>query len=153
VVRFLNYGDSFAPPGRTVVQIEFESSWEHWANLHDQDVVAYEAEKKRVAAEVIRLVEPYYPGLAAAVEMTDVATPYTTWRYTLNRHGAYEGWLPTGEAIMTPVRRTLPGLGGFYMAGQWVSPGGGVPPCLYSGRHAVQLLCRDMGRPFSVARP
>lgn len=27
------------------------------------------------------------------------------------------------------------------MAGQWVMPGGGVPPCLYSGRHAVQLMC------------
>jgi phytoene desaturase len=152
VVRFLNYGRAFAPPGRTVVQIEFESTWEHWADLHDQDAAAYRAEKERVAAEALRLVGPYYPGLAAAVEMTDVATPYTTWRYTLNRHGAYEGWLPTDQAIMTPVRRTLPGLAAFYMAGQWVVPGGGVPPCLFSGRHAVQLLCRDLGRPFRAAR-
>jgi len=32
-------------------------------------------------------------------------------------------------------------LEGFYMAGQWVMPGGGVAPCLYSGRHVIQLLC------------
>ena len=153
VIRFLNYGESFAPHGRTVVQIEFESSWEQWADLHDHDADAYKAEKKRVTAEALRLLEPFYPGLTAAVEMTDVATPYTTWRYTLNHHGSYEGWLPTGQAIMTPVKRTLPGLGGFYMAGQWVIPGGGVPPCLFSGRHAAQLLCRDRGRPFHAERP
>jgi phytoene desaturase len=49
------------------------------------------------------------------------------------------------------VERTLPGLKDFYMAGQWVMPGGGVPSCLYSGRHAVQLLCKQDGRPFSTA--
>jgi phytoene desaturase len=82
--------------------------------------------------------------------VTDVATPYTTWRYTLNHEGAWEGWLMTPQAMRTAVERMLPGLERFYMAGQWVMPGGGVPPVLYSGRHAVQLLCRDDGRPFST---
>jgi phytoene dehydrogenase-like protein len=36
------------------------------------------------------------------------------------------------------------------MAGQWVMPGGGVPACLYSGRHAIQLLCRDDGKAFTT---
>jgi phytoene desaturase len=152
VLRFLNYGRGFAPPGHTVVQIEFESAWEYWAQLRQRDVDAYETEKRRVAAEALRRVEPYYPGLTAAVDMTDVATPYTTWRYTLNRHGAYEGWLPTPSALMTAVPRTLPGLRGFYMAGQWSMPGGGVPPCLFSGRHAVQLICRDLRRQFTATR-
>jgi len=82
------------------------------------------------------------------VEVTDVATPYTTWRYTLNHKGAYMGWLPTPKSIMTFVPRTLPGLADFYMAGQWVMPGGGVPPCLYSGRHVVQLLCHKDRKQF-----
>jgi phytoene dehydrogenase-like protein len=82
------------------------------------------------------------------VEVTDVATPYTTWRYTLNREGAYEGWLPTPSMLMTPLPRTLPGLRNFYMAGQWVVPGGGVPTCIASGRDAVRIMCARDGRPF-----
>jgi len=82
------------------------------------------------------------------VVVTDVATPWTTWRYTRNDRGAYEGFLPDPAALMTTLPRKLPGLNGFYMAGQWTIPGGGVPTSILSGQHAVQLLCRDDGFKF-----
>ena len=44
------------------------------------------------------------------------------------------------------------GLDRFYMAGQWVTPAGGVPPCLFSGRHAIEMLCRDDGELFGCER-
>ena len=56
--------------------------------------------------------------------------------------------MPTPEAMFGHVKKVLPGLAGFYMAGQWVEPGGGVPTALLSGRHVVQLVCADAGRPF-----
>ena len=149
-IRFFNYSPRFAPPGKTVVQVEFETEWDHWNDLQRQDRVAYDAEKERVAAEVLQRLEAHYPGLSSRVEVTDVATPYTTWRYTLNQKGAWGGWKMAAETMTVAVERSLPGLSGFYMAGQWVMPGGGVPPCLYSGRHAVQLLCRRDGVPFST---
>ena len=148
MVRLFNYSPRFAPPGKTVVQVEFETEWDYWNDLRAQDRDRYEAEKARVAAEALARLDKYQPGIASRVEVTDVATPYTTWRYTRNHQGAWEGWLMTPEAIRTAVERTLPGLDDFYMAGQWVMPGGGVPPCLYSGRHAVQLLCRRDGKDF-----
>ncbi len=147
MVRCFNYAPGFAPTGKTLLQVEFETEWDHW-NLLRSDPAAYRAEKERVAAEVVDRLERLYPGIRTQVEMTDVATPYTTWRHTLNYQGAYEGFLPTPETITTAVDRTLPGLDGFFMAGQWVMPGGGVPPALFSGRHAVELLCRWDGRPF-----
>lgn len=149
MVRTFNYSRRFAPQGKTVVQAELETEWDHWNNLRRNDREAYDAEKQRVAAEVLERLEAHYPGLSAAVEMTDVATPYTTWRYTLNHKGAWEGWLMTPQTLRTTIERTLPGLEGFTMAGQWVMPGGGVPSVLYSGRHAVQLLCRRDGKPFT----
>jgi hypothetical protein len=79
--------------------------------------------------------------------MTDVATPYTTWRYTLNQKGAWGGWLMTAELFTERIERILPGLSNFYMAGQWIMSGG-VPASLYSGRHAIQLLCRHDKKPF-----
>ena len=146
-LRIFNYSTRFAPPGKTVVQAMLETEWDFWNELQ-KDRLRYEAEKERVAKEVLARLETHYAGLSAQVEMTDVATPCTTWRYTLNHKGAYMGWLPTPEAIMTSIPRTLPGLANFYMAGQWVLPGGGVPPCLYSGRHVAQILCHRDGKPF-----
>jgi len=152
-VRIFNYSPRFAPPGKTVIQVELETAWDYWNDLRREDRARYDAEKERVAAEALKRLEAHYPGISSQVEVTDVATPYTTWRYTLNHKGAWEGWLITPEAIRTPIERMLPGLANFYMAGQWVMPGGGVPPCLYSGRHAVQLLCRQDRKPFTTTLP
>ena len=150
MLRIFNYGPRFAPQGKTVVQVEFDTSWDYWNDLQREDRAAYDAEKDRIAGEVLARLETHHPGISSHVEVTDVATPYTTWRYTLNHRGSWGGWLMTPEAMMSSVKRTLPGLASFYMAGQWVMPGGSVPACLYSGRHAVQLLCRDDGKPFST---
>ncbi|VVB95008.1 Flavin containing amine oxidoreductase [uncultured archaeon] len=151
-VRIFNYSDRFAPAGKTVVQAMFETEWDLWNELQT-DRQRYETEKGRISAEILNRLESHYPGISSQVEMTDVATPYTWWRYTRNHRGAYEGWIPTPEAINSRVKKTLPGLSNFYMAGQWVSPGGGVPTCLYSGRHVVQILCHREGRPFLTSLP
>jgi phytoene dehydrogenase-like protein len=152
-VRTFNYSRRFAPPGKTVVQVEIETEWDYWNDLRGEDRRRYRAEKERVAIEILERLEVHFPGISSQVEVTDVATPCTWWRYTLNRKGAWEGWLMTPEALRTTIERTLPGLSNLYMAGQWVMPGGGVPPCLYSGRHAVQLLCHRDGKRFRTIAP
>lgn len=151
-VRIFNYGTQFSPPGKTIVQALLHSDWDFWDKLrHDRD--GYEAEKKRVCAETLARLETHYPGITARVEMTDIATPYTTWRYTLNHKGAFMGWVPTPKALRTLFPKTLPGLENFYMAGQWIMPGGGVPPCLYSGRHVIQIQCQRDGKKFATTTP
>jgi phytoene desaturase len=144
---------ALAPAGKTVVQAVFETDFDRWNDLQAQDRARYEAEKSRVAMEVLDRLEASLPGLSTHVEMTDVATPYTFWRYTRNRRGSYEGWLLTPQHMRKAVPKTLPGLKDFYMAGQWVEPGGGVPPALYSGRQVVQILCHRDGKPFSASAP
>ncbi len=152
-LRIFNYAPGFAPAGKTVIQASFETSWNHWSSLLERDRSAYDAEKERMAREVIRRLELHYPGIMRQVELVDVATPHTTWRYTHNLRGAYEGWLPTPEVIVSAIPRSLPGLSHLFMAGQWVVPGGGIPTCLLSGRHAVQLICNNEGLPFRLRRP
>jgi phytoene dehydrogenase-like protein len=151
-LRIFNYGTVFAPPGKTVIQAMFDTEWDFWNDLQ-KDRPRYDAEKERVAREIMARLEAHYPGISAQIEVTDVATPYTTWRYTLNYKGAYMGWLPTPTELMTTLPRTLPGLTNFYMAGQWVLPGSGVPPCLYSGRHVAQILCHRDRKPFVTSIP
>ena len=88
------------------------------------------------------------PGFASWVEVRDLATPRTFIRYTNNWHGSFEGWLPTSSSFGKKVPRTIPGLGGFFMVGQWVNPGGGLPPCGMDGRNLAKKLCRAEGRRF-----
>lgn len=149
-IRIFNYSPEFAPKGKAVIQVEFETEWDYWNNLQRNDRLRYDTEKERIAYEIMKHLERYYPGISLQVEVIDVATPYTTWRYTLNHKGAWEGWMMTPKTINTPVERTLPGLTNFYMAGQWVMPGGGIPPCLYSGRHVVQLICNQDKKKFTT---
>ncbi len=138
----------FAPPGHCVIRTGFETQWESWASM-SRTSDAYAGWKERIAGQVLDRLQERYPGLAAAVERTDVATPLTIRRYTANWKSAYEGWRPTTRTFGLRMKRTLPGLSSFYMAGQWVEPGGGVPGVLYSARRTVSAICRDMGRPFT----
>jgi phytoene desaturase len=153
----IHQGPVFAPPGKAVVQATFTTEYGHWVDLQRSDRTRYEAEKKQVAAQVLECLEGLLPGIASAVEMTDVATPYTWQRYTRNYRGVSKGWLITprhaGQAPFRALPKTLPGLENFCMAGHWVEPGGGVPQVLLSGRQAVQIVCRWDRVPFVTATP
>ena len=61
--------------------------------------------------------------------------------------------MPSTAAFLNHPKKTLAGLDGFYLAGQWVEPGGGVPIAMMSGRQAVQLMCDRDHRPFMGADP
>ena len=146
-LRVFNYGDAFAPPDKSVIQVMIETDWEYWSELR-KNHERYNQEKQEVANEIIARLEKFYPGITEQIEMTDVATPYTSWRYTLNDKGSPMGWQLTKSSIMELIPRTLPELNNFYMAGQWVLPGGGVPGCIYTGRNVVQILCKKNGTKF-----
>ena len=80
--------------------------------------------------------------------MRDVATPTTLERYTGNWKGAYMGWQALAETLNMRMKKTLPGLANFYMAGQWVTPGGSLPNSAMSGRHLAQIICNQDKRQF-----
>ena len=149
VIRIFNYCSECAPAGRTLVQVMIESQWKPWKVLRE-DKEAYKEEKEKTSKEVLERLNDVWPGIRDQVEMTNVATPYTWWRYTRNRRGSFEGFAVTDKIFTTQVKRTLPGLDNFFMAGQWVVPGGGVIPTLVSGKHAAMLMCRRDGKTFRV---
>jgi phytoene desaturase len=143
--RLLNYSKKFAPDGKCVVQSFCGGNFDYWRDLR-KDRPMYDAEKNRIALEMQSRLEDIFPGFSSKVELVDVATPCTTFRYTGNWKGSMMGWMPTTEQMTKPLSRNLPGLSGFYMVGQWAQPGGGVPTCLMQGRQIVQILCHEDGR-------
>jgi len=151
-VQIYNFDPSLAPEGKTVLRVMFTSDYEHWKKLK-QDPERYKAEKEKIADQVVALLDKRFPGLAAQVEMRDVATSMTFERYTGNWQGSYEGWLPTTKTLGMRMSKTLPGLKNFYMAGQWVEPGGGLPPAVMSGRNVTQIICKQDKKPFVTTVP
>ncbi|MCK5251553.1 MAG: NAD(P)/FAD-dependent oxidoreductase, partial [Thermoplasmata archaeon] len=105
------------------------------------------------ADQVVAALDRRYPGLADQVEMRDVATPMTYQRYTGNWQGSFLGWLISTKTLRMRMSKTLPGLKDFYMAGQWVEPGGSVPTALMSGRHVIQVICKKDKKAFVATKP
>ncbi len=144
-------------PGAADEIIILHSKW-HCTRQNDpyneqaQDNAAYEEKKDQVARTIVELLEQRFAGIGNQVEMVDVATPLTFECYTGNWQGSFEGWLITpqnAQIIMKPMSQTLPGLGNFYLCGQWVEPGGGLPTGLMSGRRLTKAICKEDGQVFT----
>jgi phytoene dehydrogenase-like protein len=146
-VHIYNFDPTLAPKGKTALKVQFNTDYNYWKKL-SQDPRRYKAEKEQIADQVVAALDQRFPGLAAKVEMRDVATPMTWERVTGNWRGSYEGWLPTVQGAMKGMSKTLPGLDNFYMTGQWVEPGGGLPTAAMSGRNVTQIICKKDKRPF-----
>jgi phytoene dehydrogenase-like protein len=127
----------------------FESEFMYWNSLR-KDIAHYKAEKEKIADAIVEALDKRFPGLSAQVEMRDVATPVTFHRYTGNWQGSYEGWLLTPRNITLQMKKNLPGLQNFYMIGQWVQPGGGLPSGLTTGCHVIQILCKRDKKRFTA---
>jgi phytoene dehydrogenase-like protein len=155
-VKHYCYDPTLAPPGKSVLTVMFGSDYEYWKRLRE-DRERYKAEKKQISDVVIAQLEKRFPGIGEQIEVVDVATPMTYERFTGNWKGSMEGWVITTETvsmIMGPgMSKTLPGLESFYMAGQWVQPGGGVPTAAMSGRKVIQMICEADGKPFVATTP
>lgn len=143
---------AFAPRGKSVVEMQIETDYCYWRDLY-ADREKYGAEKERVLAACLDVLETRLPGIKSQVEAADVATPVTWERYTGNWRGSYEGWLPTVALFGRMLPRELPGLRDFYMTGQWVSPGGGVPMCMAQGRRLIKIIRQKEGGSFTAGVP
>jgi phytoene dehydrogenase-like protein len=151
-VRVNNFDPTMAPEGKTVLIIMLDTDYDYWKTLR-QDMPRYKEEKEKTAQTLIGVLDRRFPGLAEQVEMTDVSTPVTFERYTGNWKGSFEGWLVTPKTLMLNMKKTLPGLGNFYMVGQWVSPGGGLPCGPMTGRYVLQLVCHQDKKRFVTTVP
>jgi phytoene dehydrogenase-like protein len=152
IVQINNFDPTLAPEGKTVVRVHFNTDYDYWERL-SKEPERYKAEKEQIADTVVAILDKRFPGLAAQVEIRDVATPMTWVRYTGNWRGAYEGWMMTPKTFMMPMGKNLPGLDNFYMAGQWVFPGGGMPTVVMLSRHTVQIICKKDKKKFVTTIP
>jgi phytoene dehydrogenase-like protein len=148
--RIYNFDPTLAPAGHTVVIGMLNTPHAgYWLDLRQNDREKYEAEKSRIGEEFIGLLEEKLGDIRDQLEATDVSTPATAVRYTNSWQGSYMGW-GWGTDVPVWTQRELPGLGNFYMTGQWVTPSGGLPTVMLDGRRLAALVCERDGKEFKT---
>ena len=141
--RIYNYA-SFkgrAPEGGTAITSLFLGpSYYYWKQAKEDGT--YKQKKEELAKRFIEILAEYIPETKDKVEVTDVATPCTYERYCSSFEGSWMSvWEKGTKQYNYPQK--LPTVQGVYFAGQRTMMPGGLPIAVYSGRIAVQLLCRD----------
>jgi len=142
------FDKSMAPAGKSAVEVWFDTEYDYWEELA-KDRIKYNAEKQRIADYTIRQLEKRWPGFSSKTEVIDVPTPTTYMRYTGNWKGSPDGWYLTPDNIneMEPLR-TLPGIEGLHMVGQWTTTFSGTVIAALSGRQVIQLICKKEAKKF-----
>jgi phytoene dehydrogenase-like protein len=142
-VRIFNFDPTLAPAGKTPITVMLGTyNHEFWVKLKQDDEEKYIREKERITTQVIEALEGRFGKIKSTVEVTDISTPASIMRYTNNWKGSFEGWEPRPGTMLLRMDKSLPGLENFYMIGQWVEPGGGLPPAIMSGRNVTQIICK-----------
>ena len=147
--QIYNFDNTLAPEGKTLITFLIPTDFDYWERLHEQPKL-YQKRKDEVLAHVIAALEGRYPGIGKEIEMTDVATPVTYNYRTGCYRGSYEGWLPSMESSGVRIKKTIHGIDNFYLAGQWVEIGGGLPTAAFTARNAIQLICNQDGQDFNT---
>lgn len=130
--------------GKTLVStIIYTSNYQYWVDLRNQNIEKYRAKKVQIGNEVLAFLDKRFGGIKSNLEIMDVSTPASFARYTKNWKGSFAGWTVKHQTMFTEIKKTLPGLNNFYMAGQWVEIAGGLPTCIMSGRNTAQLICNE----------
>ena len=151
-VHVYNYDTTMAPAGKTVITVSYYTvEGNYWIDLRNSDKAAYDSRKTLFAKQIIDALDKKIARIKPNIEVTDVATPATYHRYTSNRQGSVQGWLPGKNlSASSPVKMNLPGLQNFYFTGHLAQPGGGLPVAIKTGRDIAQVICHKHRIPFST---
>ncbi len=132
---------SFSPQGKSLIEVNLEDSeFEFWQQLKATSVNKYKNLKEKLGDSIICEIGIIYPELKGKIEILDVATPLTFYRYTNTYQGSYMSFCMTPGSKMQNHKGVIDGIKNMYLAGQWVLPQGGLPIAVIAGKFAVQRM-------------
>ena len=152
VVQTSQSDPTLAPPGKTLLSATLPFRLATWESLRKDGRVPRQ-EVDDIATRVLAKLEDRYPGVSTQAELIDAVSPDEWLRPTEEGMEPHAGWALVPQTRTLRIRRTLPGLGRFYLAGHWLIPGGGLSQAVATGREAVRLLCRDFRKKLAPPYP
>lgn len=147
-LRINNYSKykEHAPEGGTAITcLLLGPTYDYWKAAKADGT--YKQKKDEIGKLFVERLSEFIPEVAQNLEVIDVATPLTYERYCSSYKGSWMSvFAPrTGQYNYPQKVRSIKGV---YFAGQRILMPGGLPLAVYSGRQAVQHLCKDTGTLF-----
>lgn len=141
-LRSFEFDPSTAPLNCSSVMVMLGSEFKYWQDLRKTDIDEYRRKKQELAERVAEIIDQRIPGFKSSIEVTDVATPATYIRYANLYKASFEGFAPTPELITKNISKTVKGVKGLYLSGQWTTPGGGICTAVASGKSAAKSVLK-----------
>ncbi len=138
---------SFAPEGKSVMTSTItlsDDDFRYFEKLY-QNKDAYLAEKQRIAGVVTERIEKELPRLKGKLTVLDIATPMTYARYCNAHHGAWMSFMTTPASKSMMHKGNIKGLKNCFITGQWLTPPGGLPTALMTGKASIQRIAKREG--------
>jgi phytoene desaturase len=128
------YEPRMAPPGGQIIILQ------RIMEIGYDRVADWAAHKWRVEDDLVNRLEAVIPGVSSHIVTRQSASALTSWRFTLNLHGAMLGWeMSPGQLgeLRPPIDAEIRNL---YMCGHWTRPGGGITPVIVSAVDVAQRI-------------
>jgi prolycopene isomerase len=128
---------TLAPPGEHVFTCLLHAPYDigtPWAEA-----------KPEFKAMMLKELGLVFPGFADHLVFSDVATPLTLERFSMNTGGAIYGWENTLQHVGSKRPSPHTPVAGLYLAGHWTQPGTGWLRSAVSGMLTSRLVLKDKG--------
>ena len=131
------YEPRMAPPGGQVVILQKVLEMDY------DGVESWPQNKVDLEALCNAQLERAIPGVLKQRVVQLSASAHTSWRFTLNHHGAMLGWEMSPEQLGS-LRPDIEGpFEGLYLTGHWTRPGGGITPVIVSALEVARQITGD----------
>jgi len=99
-----------------------------------------------LSRKLIDSLTGFLPILKNKISTKVIATPFSFYKYTLNKNGAMYGWASTLKQIDRSLFPQKTQITGLYLAGHWCTNGlgqGGISSVAFTGKSAAKLVIKD----------
>ena len=140
------FDPALAPPGGQIIIVQKVTRVDY-NNIED-----WNAHKAAIENWILNSLERCIPGLSSRIVVKLSASAQTSYRYTLNHHGAMLGW----EMSPDQLGEHRPGIQGpfknLFFVGHWAQPGGGITPVMISALRAARQITKSTATPVTTTK-
>ena len=128
------YEPAMAPTGGQVVILQ------RIMELRYDEVPDWAEHKARIEEDLMGRLESVMPGVSEHIVLRHSASALTSWRFTLNHHGAMLGWEMSPDQLGEGRPSTEGPVRNLFFTGHWTRPGGGITPVIVSAMDVAEAI-------------
>lgn len=143
-LRMYDYDDTLFSKDKRVIQcniLQDTEDYEYWNSIYD-DKERYNAEKQRIADDVMERICEQYPQLQNRLVLLCTYSPVTFTKWCGAYKGSYMSFFQMKGYKSLTAKNTVKGLSNLFIGSQWLTTGGGLPTAVTCGKFAAEKMIK-----------